>query len=224
MLKLNKETATHVVARPPNTWSLPHIIPEGHDLNHEQQLEAQQCQFDLSLEEAKQAAYKEGMADAQQELTQQQDTVNALIHCLTEQREHVMNQAKTHNALLNDCVSLAVNISRKVVYRELNLQPADLAELLTPLITEHHASEQRLHVRLHAVDLQRLHIHPLWDDLSVACQFSTDPTLSEGGMLIETDSQFINMSVEHRLQTIIDQLYQNMSSVPAPLNDKVASS
>ncbi|MCK5880534.1 MAG: hypothetical protein KAG18_01590, partial [Sinobacterium sp.] len=131
-----------------------------------------------------------------------------------EQRDSVSKEAQTHISLLYDCVGLSVNVARKVIQRELSIQSADLVELLKPCLIENNTKEQRLHVHLHLNDLQRLQTHPLWGELNTACQFSTHPELREGGMLIETDKQFIDMSIEHRLQTIVDQLYQNIGIEP----------
>lgn len=209
MLKLNEDSDTQTVESIPNAWQPPSIQSDNGGPSNEQRLIEQQRQFDASLQQAKQAAYQEGMEQAKKALLEQRGTFDALIQCLTQQRDSVSEEAQTHISLLYDCVGLSVNIARKVIQRELSIEPADLVELLKPCLIEHNISEQRLHVHLHLSDLHRLQTHPLWGELNTDCQFSTHPELSEGGMLIETDKQFIDMSIDHRLQTIVDQLYQN---------------
>ncbi len=154
-----------------------------------------------AYEEGFQQGQKDGREVGQrsmEQLVQQfQDLVNALIR----DREELYRQRE------QDLVNLVLLISRKIVVRELKIQPEAILEIVTAgfqLLTD--TEDIKLHIN--PQDYELLQWAPQ-DEWPPGVEMVQDGTISAGGFLMKTGTGEIDGTVKNRW-AIVAQLVQDM--------------
>jgi flagellar assembly protein FliH len=106
-----------------------------------------------------------------------------------------------------ELVDLALAVARKIVGREVAVNPEAVAGMLRDALSriEHAGS---LSIRMHPDDLQRLaDVQPrLLEGLAdpARVRFEADPAISAGGCFIESEAGDIDARLEHRFRVLED--------------------
>jgi len=137
----------------------------------------------------------------QARLTELIDRLAASIELLAGERGRIFARAEAQ------LVELAVAIARRVIGRELSVDPSLLADLASEGI-DALGPKERLVVRLGELDDDDA-IETIRDRLTARapqCQVLQDPTLSRGSCVVETEYGSVDESLETRLATVIAAL------------------
>jgi flagellar assembly protein FliH len=166
-----------------------------------QQLRAKVTELGLSSEQAARKAhdtgYRAGELAARQALEgEAQATTEQLARTIAEvtsTREQIMRRAEA------DTVRLSLEIARRVLHRELSVDPSAIEALVKAALEKLH-NHEIYRVRLHPDQeaLVRRYLQQLGRNLEIV----SDPTQSRGGVLFEISRGTLDASVETQLKEI----------------------
>jgi len=157
-----------------------------------EELEAIQQQ---AFEEGRQQGFEKGMTEAAARARQLESIFNFLQRPLDEMDQQVEHQL----------ADLAVVLARSLLKKESSLDARHIDQLVHESIEYLPVKARDIRVRLNPADIALLNqadidIHEQnWNCIS-------DPSVSVGGCLIESDTSHVDASVETRVQQLVDQL------------------
>lgn len=171
-------------------------IPTARDL---QAIEA------AAQEEGYRAGHAEGLAagtaEAQARLAASIDTFNAVLSTLSGPLEDLDED------MVQSIADLALTIARHIVRRELRTDPGEVVPVVRQALGALPVSQRRPRIRLNPEDVAII-AHALgMDDDDRNWRLEPDPLVSRGGCLVETDSSFIDATVESRIAAIASQMF-----------------
>jgi len=109
--------------------------------------------------------------------------------------------------LEQELVTLATVVARRLVRRELQTDPGQIVAVVREALAVLPSSERRLRLHLHPQDAEivrkALHLTTIEQPWEVV----DDPTLTRGGARLETAVSRIDATVEHRLNTVIAEIW-----------------
>jgi hypothetical protein len=145
----------------------------------------------------------------QARVTELIDRLASSIELLAGERVRVLARAESQ------LVELAVAIARRVIGRELTVDPTLLADLASEGI-EALGSKERLVVRLGDVadDAGIEAIRARLTARAPQCQVVHDPTLPRGGCIVETEYGTVDESLEARLASVVDAVAATPKDAP----------
>lgn len=180
---------------------------EGYKLGWQQgQQEGQEAGF--------QQGYSEGWQQANTEVNQQLQRLQALIEHL--QGEVVQLDAETEAALL----SLVDIVCRAVLRRDLKLERSHLAQIVQEAVKALPAGNQRIKITVNPEDLNL--VEAACQDLLEDYRVYGDAEVVLGGARIETQHSLVDATLASRYQQIIEQLlhqaYADQAAATPPLS------
>lgn len=109
--------------------------------------------------------------------------------------------------LEQELVTLATSVARQLVRRELQTDPGQIVAVVREALAVLPSSDRRLRLHLHPQDAEiirdALHLPIIEQPWEVV----EDPTLTRGGARLETAVSRIDATVEHRLNTVIAEMW-----------------
>lgn len=157
-----------------------------------------QEQLEQRVGEAHQAGFREGEAEGRRQ-------ASAAVHPVLEKLAHTIEEiAGLRPRLLReseaDLVELSVGIARRILHRELSVDPGALQGLVGGALA-----------KLASQEISRVRVHPELEIALTSClqhagqgglQVTADPTLARGGIVLETSRGKLDASVETQLSEI----------------------
>jgi flagellar assembly protein FliH len=172
------------------------VLRENAPLQHTQ---SQQQQRERELREAYERGLQEGRAAGrQQAAAEQTPVIERLMRSIAELstlRGRIRQDAE------GDLLRLAVDIARRVLHRELTLDPESIQGLLHVALEKLESRELR-RVRVHASQEQVVRTCLAQFSASASLQVQVDPTLQPGDVLFETTHGALDASIESQLREI----------------------
>jgi flagellar assembly protein FliH len=152
-----------------------------------------------SLQDARQAGFREGEAAgrlaAQNEIRPLVERFTRTIEELAALRSRLREQAE------GDLVRLAVAIARRVVRRELTIDPQAITGLVKAALEQLSAGE-RIRVRVHPADEAAVRSCLAAGGRAASVEVSGDAALERGSAILETDRGNLDASAETQLAEI----------------------
>lgn len=113
-----------------------------------------------------------------------------------------------------DLVSLAIDIAREVLRRELRLDPQAVLPAATEALRALGEGASRLELRAHPLDAQVLRAHLEDQPGAPAWQVHDEPSMGRGGCRIEADTGIADASFEARWQAVMASLGRDEEPLP----------
>ena len=168
-----------------------------------------QREAERRAQEARQAGFQDGLAAAKAaaaaEIKTLSERVARTIADLVELRPRLRRQAEA------DLVKLALAIARRILHRDLAVDPQALRGLIQAALE-----------KLQSQEICRVRIHPSQEALvrsmlehstqARAVQFQPDPTMEQGAAIFETTRGNLDASVETQLNEIEQGLTDKLAS------------
>lgn len=152
-----------------------------------------------SLQEARQAGFREGEAAGRSAAqNESRPVLERLAHTIDELaalRPRLREQAEL------DLVRLAVAIARRVVRRELTVDPQTITGLVKAAL-EHLSAEERIRVRVHPADEAAVRSSLAASGRAPSMEVSGDAALERGSAIFETERGDLDASAETQLAEI----------------------
>ena len=154
--------------------------------------------FAVGREEGQQAGHSEGIAAAQTEYRDKLDTLNSLFVALAKPLERLDEE------LEQNLVALVTTIARHMIRRELRLDAGEVVAVAREAIGHLPIAARNPRVRLNPEDVELVTGALSPNEEPQAYTIDADPLISRGGCFVETDSSFVDATVETRLAAIIN--------------------
>lgn len=122
--------------------------------------------------------------------------------------------AALQSQVASDLVSLAVDIARQVLRRELATDATSLLPVATEALRALGEGASQLEVRVHPDDAALLRNHLQAVPAARAWQLSEDPTQQRGGCRVEADTGVADASFEARWQAVMNALGREGEPLP----------
>ena len=159
--------------------------------------------LELARAEGRARGAVEGRQQAAADLEQPIEAVKEAARLLAEARAQLPGKA------IPELVRLCLTVATKVAGAEIRTRPETIESLLSDLLEE--ASDKTIaSLRLHPDDLQALHDSAIVETLNEAdVRILSDPSLSRGGAILETDHGILDARVETRIELLCEQLMES---------------
>jgi len=154
---------------------------------------------ELQAREAYENGVRAGEAAARKELESRvQDTLEKLAATIS---EIAATRSETIHRAEADTVHLTLAIARRVLHREISLNPSVLEDLIKAALE-----------KMQAQEVYRVRVHPQQEEIMKRCLEETargqvvtvvpDPTQAEGGAVFETNRGLLDASLDTQLDEI----------------------
>lgn len=153
--------------------------------------------FQQGYREGREKGEAEGRACAHQALAAEVGYLRQLMAALARPLEQVDEQVE------QEIVALAMTVARHLVRRELKTDPGQIVAVVREALALLPASQRNVTLSLHPKDAQLIRSALDLDQAKVPWQIVEDPTLSRGGLRVETEVSRIDATVETRLAAVI---------------------
>jgi flagellar assembly protein FliH len=151
------------------------------------------------VQQARQAGFKEGEAAAAESAARQVDTIAARGARAIE--DLVSERRKMRRRLEEDLVHLAVAVARRVLHRELSVDPEALGGIVRAVLDRMDARE--IHkLRVHPADAPFVEKHIAEWQTPVQLRLEKDASLERGAIVFDTARGSVDSSVETQLREI----------------------
>ncbi len=156
--------------------------------------------FNMGRKEGHSQGYKEGLAKAEAETRSKLQSLTSICHVLSTPLEQLDDEVELNIAELSLC------IARQLVRREIKIDPGEVIAVIREAVKALPLSARNPIIHLHPEDM-----HLVRDALSIgeeekSWRLQEDLLLTRGDCRIETDSSFIDATVESRLSAIAVKL------------------
>jgi len=142
----------------------------------------------------------EGRAQAQAEVGDKSALLNGLLELLAEPLQQLDDEMET------SIVDLATLIARHLVRRELKLDPGEVIAVVREAMANLPIASRHPTLHINPEDEPLIRDALGLGDEEPSWKLHADPLVSRGGCLIETDTSFIDATVEARLSAIITRM------------------
>ena len=199
-----------------DVWSPPQVI--GKSINadqidaqnrHQRSTAVSTTVTAQSVEEIRNAAYKEGLAKGRADgevkyLSEQKQNLDTLNKLLDSCQQQVGN---FDQAICEQLVTLTIVIAKQVIRRELSVEPEQIMAVIREAINCLPPSNEKLILKLHPEDATIVReIYPIDNDSDRTWKIFEDPGMQRGGCIINSESSVVNADLDHRITTIVSQL------------------
>jgi flagellar assembly protein FliH len=155
------------------------------------------------------AAGKEGaIAAAQRDMKPKLKDLNNLLTSLS----HSLNEEDYK--LEKTLMELVEQIARAVIRKELTLEPASLMTVIKETISA--LPPSRDHIKIHLNPLDKPFADQACETGGENWRVVADEEIERGGCKIETEHSEADMTVEGRIQGVLDKLYEQQAVCPKP--------
>ena len=152
--------------------------------------------FNMGRKEGRSQGYKEGRAQAESESQQLFQRLEALFNALNNPVSQLDDELET------SIVELTLSIARQLVRREIRIEPGEIVAVVREAVRALPISARNPTIFLHPEDMQLvLNALSIGDD-ERSYRFEEDLLLTRGDCRVETESSYIDASIEARLSAI----------------------
>ncbi|HIO53744.1 MAG TPA: flagellar assembly protein FliH [Chromatiales bacterium] len=164
----------------------------------------QKSAYDEAYEEGKAAGFeyghREGLESGRGALTQRLKFLDGLLSTLDTPLADLDDQIE------NELTTLAIAIAKHLIRRELKIDPAQVVGVVRETVKLLPVTARNICLHLHPSDAELvrelLEVH----DTDLGWRIEEDPIVARGGLLVNTDSSFIDASVENRIASVASSL------------------
>ena len=174
------------------------------------------------IAEIHQGAYEEGFAlgrkegrlqgqkDMREELNRRQAEIDAQLNGLKEQTQRLEDLfdllaepvKRLDEAMECSIADLAILISRHIVRRELRTHQGQVVAVVREALSRLPLASRHPRIHLHPEDVELVRSALGLGEEEKAWRLEADPLISRGGCLVETETSFIDATVEARLNAL----------------------
>ncbi len=160
----------------------------------------QQQVYEEGLESGKKDGYAAGMEIARQATEEQTKVLLSIIELLNEPLSALDVDVEESLA------DLAILIAKQVIRREIKADPGEIVGVVRESVSLLPINTRQPRIHLNPEDEQIVKEALSLGDEERAWRLQADPLISRGGCLVETESSFIDATVEARLTAVISQM------------------
>lgn len=171
--------------RPPTAHEMQNLHKDAYDEG-----------FNMGRKEGKTQGYKEGH---QQATAESSELIQKLKSILTTLAEPV---SQLDDELENSIAQLTLAIARQLVRREIKLEPGEIVAVVREAVRALPISARHPTIYLHPEDIQLVRNALSLSDDEKTYRLEEDLLLTRGDCRVETESSYIDASVEARLSAI----------------------
>jgi flagellar assembly protein FliH len=153
--------------------------------------------FQQGYREGREKGEAEGRTSAEQALAAEAESLKQLMSALTEPLAQMEEEVE------KELVTLAMTVAKHLVRRELKTDPGQIVAVVREALALLPAAQRSVTLLLHPQDAELVRRALHLDQARVAWQIVEDPTLSRGGLRVETEVSRIDATVETRLAAVI---------------------
>lgn len=188
----------------PGMEPTPEMIEEAQGIVGEAKKQAQHIERQ-AYEEGFSQGQKDGVEVGKRSLEQQIQQFQDLVAALTRDKEEIYRQRE------QELVEMVLLISRKIVARELTLQPDAIEEIVAAgfkLLSD----SEGIKLHLNPKDCEFLELSPR-DNWPPEVELMADGTISPGGFLLETATGEIDGTLENRWEVVAQMVQEVLKGV-----------
>ncbi|WP_242472392.1 flagellar assembly protein FliH [Ectothiorhodospira mobilis] len=133
--------------------------------------------------------------------------------------------AELDETMEEELVQLAMAVARHLVRRELRTDPSAVVAVLREALGALPSAERKVHLYLHPQDARLVREALQVEELNRPWSVVEDPTLSRGGVRVETDTSRVDATLETRLNAVIASVWggeRRGDREPDPTPEEVA--
>jgi flagellar assembly protein FliH len=161
---------------------------------------------------------KEGRAQGQKEMREELDRrqaeIEGQLHALKDQAKRLEDfldllaepLQRLDESVESSIADLAVLLARHLVRRELRTHRGEVVAVVREALAHLPAASRHPRLRLHPEDLDLVRTALGLGDEEKTWRIEADPLISRGGCLVETETSFIDATVEARLNALIARM------------------
>ena len=170
-------------------------LPTAHEMQNLHK-DAYDEGFNMGRKEGKAEGYKEGKQLATAEFSESIQNLQTLLSTLAEP------VSKLDDELENSIAQLTLSIARQLVRREIKLEPGEIVAVVREAVRALPISARNPTIYLHPEDIQLVRNALSLSDDEKTYRLEEDLLLTRGDCRVETESSYIDASVEARLSAI----------------------
>ena len=156
----------------------------------------------------------QGQKEMRDELDRRQVEIDEQLRGLKAQAQRLedllelMGEPLKHLDEAVECslVDLAMLLARHLVWRELRTHRGEVVAVVREALVHLPAASRHPRIHLHPEDLELVRTALGLGDEEKTWRIEADPLISRGGCLVETETSFIDATVEARLNALIAQM------------------
>lgn len=152
--------------------------------------------FNMGRKEGRTKGYQDGQAQAKSETQQVFNKLQAIFNTLSNPIEQLDNE------LENSIAALTLSIARQLVRREIKADPGEIVAVVREAVKALPISARNPTIYLHPEDIQLVRNALSLGDDEKSCRLEEDLLLTRGDCRVETESSYIDASIEARLAAI----------------------
>ncbi len=152
--------------------------------------------FNMGRKEGRPQGYKEGRAQAESESQQLFQRLEELFNSLANPVSQLDDE------LENSIAELTLSIARQLVRREIKTEPGEIVAVVREAVRALPISARNPTIFLHPEDMQLVRSALSLGDDEKSYRFEEDLLLTRGDCRVETESSYIDASIEARLSAI----------------------
>ena len=152
--------------------------------------------FNMGRNEGRKKGYQEGCAEAKAESKQKLEKLNALFNALADPIEQLDDE-------LEQCIAeLTLAIARQLVRREIKTEPGEIVAVVREAVRALPISARNPTIFLHPEDMQLVRTTLSLGEDEKSWRLEEDLLLTRGDCRVETESSYIDATIEARLSAI----------------------
>lgn len=152
--------------------------------------------FNMGRKEGRAQGYQEGKNQAEAELKQKIDQLRAILNTLASPVEQLDEE------LENSIAELTLAIARQLVRREIRIEPGEIVAVVREAVQALPISARNPTIFLHPEDMQLVRTALSLGDDENSWRLEEDLLLTRGDCRVETESSYIDATIEARLSAI----------------------
>ncbi len=156
--------------------------------------------FNLGRREGRALGYKEGKERADAEYQERLDTLKSILDLMADPLAQIDDEVEKTIA---DMVGL---LAKHLVRRELKVNEGEIIGVVRQVMGHMPISARHPRIHLHPDDLELVRAALAIGEGEESWHLEPDPLISRGGCLVESESSFIDATVEARLSAQISQM------------------
>lgn len=160
---------------------------------------------DKAYKENHETGYKEGYAKGYEETQEHAKSFHALLNSLDEPLKKLDERVELS---MQEMITL---ITRQLIKRELRTEPAEIIIVIREALKALPRSANLPTIKMHPEDVTMVRKTMAADDYEnqTNWRFEDDTNLVKGDCIIETESSFVDATLESRLNNIVSTLFNN---------------
>lgn len=157
--------------------------------------------FNLGRKEGRTRGYNEGKAKVEEKFQGQIDSLKNILDLLAEPLKQLDDEVE------QSLLDMVVLLSKHLVRRELKTSEGEIIAVVRRVMGHLPISVRHPRVHLNPDDLDLVRNALAIGEEEESWQLEADPLISRGGCLVESESSFIDATVEARLAAQVSQMF-----------------